>query len=506
MIKEIQYIPEPALLFGHDQRLEDPRDGLSLFGPIDKGKPDGIRTGVIGTPQGIKRFKSWVEKIQGPVFAKKPSTARPFFPGFEAVFKTNWKPTPGIAIEIPEEEINKCIYIKESHQRVFETVTLFSEKIIKALQQEETIVDIWFVIIPDDVYKYCRPQSKVESNLSIKSKSVISLKSIRKFLASPSLFNDMNNETIPFQYDVNFHNQLKARLLKYSVSTQIIRESTLAFNEVTNAGGRPTRNLENLQSSIAWALSTAVFYKVGGRPWKLGDIRSGVCYLGLVFKNDDKGKDPRTACCAAQMFLDSGDGVVFKGAVGPWYSPTKGDYHLSKEAANQLITLALESFKNSTGNYPKELFIHGKVRFSDDEWEGFKSATTGVTNLVGVRIQPRVNDLKLFRLDRNPILRGMVYRKNDYSAYLWTKGYIPRLRTYPGREVPQPIFIDVCRGDAPLEVVLRDILALTKLNYNACQFADGVPVTLKFADAVGEILTAGPLDDKQPPLPFRYYI
>jgi len=39
-----------------------------------------------------------------------------------------------------------------------------------------------------------------------------------------------------------------------------------------------------------------------------------------------------------------------------------------------------------------------------------------------------------------------------------------------------------------IEVVLNDVLRLTKLNYNCCRFADGMPVTLKFADAVGEIL------------------
>jgi hypothetical protein len=54
-------------------------------------------------------------------------------------------------------------------------------------------------------------------------------------------------------------------------------------------------------------------------------------------------------------------------------------------------------------------------------------------------------------------------------------------------------------------VVLTDVLALTKLNYNACIYADGLPVTLKFANAVGEILTAGPVQGT-PPLPFKHYI
>jgi hypothetical protein len=56
-------------------------------------------------------------------------------------------------------------------------------------------------------------------------------------------------------------------------------------------------------------------------------------------------------------------------------------------------------------------------------------------------------------------------------------------------------------------MVMQDILGLTKLNYNACRFADGEPVTLKFADAVGEVLTAGPIEKLDlPPLPFKHYI
>jgi hypothetical protein len=64
--------------------------------------------------------------------------------------------------------------------------------------------------------------------------------------------------------------------------------------------------------------------------------------------------------------------------------------------------------------------------------------------------------------------------------------------------------IDICRGQADMVTVLKDVLALTKLNYNACVYGDGQPVTLKFADAVGEILTAGPVTGA--PLPFRLYI
>src|ERR1022692_4733862 len=73
------------------------------------------------------------------------------------------------------------------------------------------------------------------------------------------------------------------------------------------------------------------------------------------------------------------------------------------------------------------------------------------------------------------------------------------------REVPNPLIIDISKGEADITVVLKDILSLTKLNYNTCIFGDGMPITLKFSDAIGEILTAGPIKDV-PPLPFGHYI
>jgi len=73
-------------------------------------------------------------------------------------------------------------------------------------------------------------------------------------------------------------------------------------------------------------------------------------------------------------------------------------------------------------------------------------------------------------------------------------------------EVPNPLYIEIDKGTACIETVATDVLALTKLNYNACIYGDGVPVTLRFADAIGEILTAAPLDKGMPPLSFKYYI
>ena len=152
-----------------------------------------------------------------------------------------------------------------------------------------------------------------------------------------------------------------------------------------------------------------------------------------------------------------------------------------------------------------ELFIHGKTRFSTDEWLGFSETVPSNCRVACVRIR-RDSPLKLFRRAETNIPRGLAWVRSKTQAFLWSKGFIPRLQTYPGREVPNPLSLEISQGEAEIEQVLRDVLALTKLNYNACIYADGEPVTLRFADAVGEILTAAPRLEELPPLPFRYYI
>lgn len=73
----------------------------------------------------------------------------------------------------------------------------------------------------------------------------------------------------------------------------------------------------------------------------------------------------------------------------------------------------------------------------------------------------------------------------------------------PGLEMPNPLAVEICRGDVSIETVWIDIMAQTKLNFNACLFADGSPITLKSANAVGEILATGQNQPGGAPLPFK---
>lgn len=507
-MKELIFIQEPNLLFAHGQKCADVRDGLSLFGPLNKIY--GIRSGVIATKEGLQIFKNYINHIQKPIYNGNNIT-RPMFPGFEAVFSCKWEAENIVHKEVTNEEIGKYLYHDNAHKRTHDLVTLFIEKIISANKNEDEKVDVWFVIVPDEIYKYCRPNSVLPKEL-IETKATITKSKAKTFTYMPSLFEDHDidlkkreEEVKAYNYDAQFHDQLKARLLEHTIPTQIIRESTLAWRDFKNKFGTPLRDFSKIEGHLAWTISTAAFYKAGGKPWKLSDIRSGVCYLGLVYKKIEKSTNPKNACCAAQMFLDNGDGTVFKGEVGPWYNPDNGEYHLKPKEAKTLLNQAIKSYKEQNGENPKEVFIHAKTKFNNIEWEAFKEVVPEETNLVGVTIT-KTKPLKLFKKEGSyPIMRGNAFVVNEKSAFLWTVGYVPKIESSLSMEVPNPLFIDINKGQANIEQVLKDILALTKLNFNACIYADGEPVTLRFADKIGEILTAS-IDIKAPPLAFKFYI
>ena len=74
-----------------------------------------------------------------------------------------------------------------------------------------------------------------------------------------------------------------------------------------------------------------------------------------------------------------------------------------------------------------------------------------------------------------------------------------------GPETPNAISVRILRGDCELKTVLNDVLGLTKINFNSCLHNDRMPVTIRFANAVGDVLMSAPIDS-EPRLPFKFYI
>ena len=500
MSSKLIVIDEPELQFRHEQMMHDPHDGLALFGPYDRdmpSHPDVITYGVIGTGSGISKFQIWRDIIQKPIVPEKKYDPRlwPAYPGFEAVFDARL-PNPAWEYELDDHSLLESARNLDKYQRTYHVVDHYLKAFEVARKRDENF-SLMICVVPDEVFQNCRPQSYIP-----KSEGVgISLKN-REIRMRKSGQRDLFSSYDPEQYhlSVDFRRQLKARTMKYKIPLQIIRESTL---RVFDTEDRKERGLTPL-ADRAWNLSTTMYYKAGGKPWRLSTAREGVCYIGISFKKTDD-KHPRTACCAAQMFLDSGDGVVFLGEYGPWYSPEDNQFHLSKQASHDLLEGVLKTYRELEGKEMKEVFLHSRSTINNNEFEGFKSACKDKVKLVGIRVAQERRGLRLYRMEKRPVLRGTCLCVNKKTAYLWASGFKPNLGTYDGWEVPVPLRIDIQHGDADIRNVAKDIYGLTKLNYNTCKLGEGEPITIGFSDSVGEILVSNPTVKERSPS-FKYYI
>lgn len=383
-------------------------------------------------------------------------------------------------------------------ERVYSVSNTYLDPIPSQVSRLDSKPALVVCIVPDDVYTNCRPKSYVP-NPSDAPKSALQKRELSGLISDRrrgQLHFDFGGEPqLLEQYGMapDFRRQIKARVMEYDMPIQIVRESTLVITDQVRKGLQGVNPL----SDRLWNLATALFYKCGRKPWKTPWAREGVCYVGLAFRRDER--ETRTACCAAQMFLDSGDGIVFVGEFGPWYSEQSKEFHLKKEAAELLLRGTIDTYMRQDGRRLTEVFLHSRSGLNDDEFAGFRNACPPGVSLVGIRVRKDRDGPRLFRHDdhpepsrrgKYPVLRGTFWQRTDRHGLLFTSGFKPRIASYDGWEIPVPLSITMQHGSADLKQVAKDILGLTKLNYNACQLGESQPITVKYSDRIGEILIA----------------
>jgi hypothetical protein len=500
MNERVIILDEPVLQFAGGHSASDPHDGLVLFGPYGQGTAHHCSSPpymVVGTPFGLNLWDTWSGMMNRPAaVTDQDSRLWPPYPSFEVTFGSRWHEQPERRFTIDRDALLEASRKRDPHERCFAVVEYFLQHFRQAIKLDMK-PSVAICVIPDEVWTNCRPESSI-ANPSDPRQSRQEKQSRRAGQMDFFVSVDLQ------QYELapDFRRQLKARAMAFDLPVQIIRESTLRRSDSVSRGERTLTPL----SDRMWNIGTALYYKCGGKPWKLASARKGVCYIGLAFRHAPK--DLQTACCAAQMFLDSGDGIVFLGEYGPWYSPENKQFHLSSEAAENLLRGVLGTYNalKSPDNPPlSEIFLHSRSSISDEEYSGYQDACPSGCKLVGIRVRPERFGGRLFRDGKMPVIRGTFWERTDQSGYLFGSGFKPRIATYDGWEIPVPLDITIQHGEADIEMVARDILALTKLNYNACRLGESQPVTVGFSDAVGEILISNPkITDRRPN--FKYYI
>jgi hypothetical protein len=301
-----------------------------------------------------------------------------------------------------------------------------------------------------------------------------------------------------------FHDLLKAEVMRVGVPIQMIRPSTY--------GGQGRRNTKSRAASLplqdeatrAWNIHTALYYKAGGAPWRLlrNPSELTTCFVGISFYRSLGGNRMMTS--VAQVFNERGEGVIVKGAQAE-LDKNDRQPHLSADDAKALLKNAILVYRKEHHTSPARLVVHKTSRLTAGEVEGFGVAGDehDIESIELISVKRSLT--RLFREGTYPPLRGSFLKLQDNTGLLYLRGSVQFFETYPGMYVPRPLELSVTRADMSVEQIGREMLSLSKLNWNNTQFDGGEPITLRAARRVGDILKCIPEGGTVQPS-FRFYV
>jgi hypothetical protein len=308
----------------------------------------------------------------------------------------------------------------------------------------------------------------------------------------PEVKGEDDGEEIDSDAARSFRRGLKAECLNL-LPTQLMWHRTLAG----------TAGVQDL-ATRAWNLTVALLYKAEIIPWRLSDVIEGSCFVGISFFHQDQAKSDILRTSVAQAFTERGEGFVLQGDSFDWDSRKTGEKapHLTQDQAKALLEKVLRVYKDQVGGPPRKVVIHKTSRYTDEERKGFEAALAGISHYGFLTISRR--GLFCLRPGKKAVLRGTIVDFGLKRGLIYSMGYVPFLRCYPGFRVPQPLEITENWGSVSLREAAEDILRLTKLNWNTAAFSCRDPITIAFSRRVGDILKMA--KGKEPALHYRYYM
>lgn len=459
---KLDHLPEPELEFGSGRHI-DIRFGIMNYGPHDvdsESAPRRIRVGIVGTPEDVERAREFLERCREeiPGAETRQTNLRPRFPGFrlDTAFHATLVLDEALQRTIPAKVFDDLARAANANEIVREAARLYLEHFAHLL--EHTAVDVLVCAVPEQLAALMVPELRPAVPLG---------------------------ET---RLDFRDHLKARAMALPETKPVQLMLPSTSDPSRARKSKAKQiTRKIQD-DSTRAWNLHTALYYKARGRPWRVPrDAKElTTCFVGVSFYYDLQRATVLTSM--AQVFDERGDGIVVRG--GP-VQLSKDDRtpHLSVGDAEALLLDALRRYRDTHETLPARVVLHKTSPFSDGELEGFRSAaaTERVSRLDAVSVSDR-DEMRVFRYGAYPPLRGTWLSLDDREHLLYTRGSVDFYATYPGLYVPQPLLFRCEDVAATPKQIARELLALSKLNWNQTQFDGSEPITIVAARRVGDIL------------------
>ncbi|MBK9748870.1 MAG: hypothetical protein IPO91_19110 [Chloroflexi bacterium] len=460
-----EYFSEPKLLFAEGYQHIDPKIGILSAGPKSfeprKQHPDAIRVGIIGTAETIDSARKWLERgmqgIDGTV-------DHPRFPGFmpDRGFRSKLIFDPAWESQISQREIDSVLNVRGQRDRFEILLNVLNDK-IRILSEKDRQPEYLIVAIPDDLYKACRTVDYHDKVLG-------------------SVHRDLRRA-------------IKVIAMRYRIPTQILRQVT------------SEDRTGDIVSKIYWNYFTGLYFKAGGMPWSPIGLAPSTCYIGISFFKPFSASKSKMQTSLAQAFDEHGDGLVLRGYEFEWDPNKEGTNspHLSKPDAYRLIELILTRYTEVMGQSPQRVVVHKSSRYWEDERRGFTEALQKHVSRYALMALTSQSTFRLMTTNKYPPIRGTSFRIGDLD-YLYTTGFIQELGEFHGVHVPAPIQIaDHIGQDTARETLIKEILILTKMNWNSAHLGGRLPITLRFSQLVGDIMREVPAD-VEPLANFKYYM
>ena len=488
-IKLTQLSP-PQIEFGAPVTAIDPKIGLTEAGPFDlrfgSAHKRDIRVGFVGNSKLLNNGTRWLERCRTRITSNiKDSSQYLDFAGFDPIFRTSLVLDRQWTVEINNNRLEAALG-KDPKSRFDEVLDLYADGVEKLADNTNIRPDIVICCLPDSVVQTCWSISK-----SLTSRQRHLIKKRQAAREQGQLFLWDIEETETDLLNRNFRRALKARTMKFRMPIQIGTDN-LFEDQDTNQD----------PATRAWNMSVGLYYKAGGIPWRFNADGPETCFVGISFHHLRTPQQHFVYSSLAQAFSSRGEGFALRGEAIPWDGNQRRNVHLTAEQSVKLADQILQEYRDGIGGNPQRVVLHKTSRFDDLEREGFRHGFRDIPIVELINIMP--TQFRLLTYGTYPPRRGTFCTVNKTATYLYTTGYMPEWRTYPGPHIPAPVKL-VSDDDVDMHQVASDILGLARMNWNTASMSSAHPVTLFFSRRVGGIMAeVGP--DREPHPSFRYYM
>jgi len=421
----------------------------------------------------------------------------PKFPGIRAVFDTDFVLNDQLVETLSAPELEEVRQIEVYEPRVTRLAEILGKR-LSVIADKATVPDVVLVALPSELRRLCTtPTKHKRRGRRPRTLADILRASLEKDEAKGqlNLLDVAAANRVSLEEDdhenVVLHSALKIHGMRADLPTQLLWEGTLDGIGVED------------DATCAWNICSGIYYKANNELWRLTGLTANSCFVGLSFYKDRRDENLR--CCVAQAFSDRGEGLVIRSEPFAWHNENEKTPHLTREMASAMLRKVLEAYYEHLKVQPGRVVIHKWQRFWPEERAGFGDAlkTAGVHSHDFVAFGSR--GLRFYRAGSEPPIRGTYIAMGESEGLLYTRGYVPFLRRYPGMRVPRPLEILEHHGSASMTRVAQEILALTKLDWNTTMFAGKEPITTAFAWEVGQILSELP-PNTEPKRSYRFYM